>query len=87
VIIAARVLGIEEAFATRAARLVDDNHRLLGETVLADDALHGAGHLIGAAAGASGDDDFDRMCGLPRLCGSDRECNGGKRDAAGKSAR
>ena len=62
-----RVLDVEEPFAARAARLVDHDDRLLGQVVLGDNALRHAGHLIGAAAGAGRDNDFDGMGRLPRL--------------------
>ena len=69
--LSARSLEVEEAFAAGAARLVDDDHRLLHQIVLGDDALDGAGHLIGAAAGAGGNDELDRAHRLPcRRCGS-----------------
>ena len=35
------------------------------QVVLGDDALDDAGHLVGAAAGAGGDDEFDRAGRLP----------------------
>jgi hypothetical protein len=59
VMIAARCLEVEEAFAAGAARLVDDDHRLLHQTVLGDDALDRPRHLIGAAAGAGRNDELD----------------------------
>ena len=64
--IVARVLDVEEAFAAGAAGFVDDHHRLLHQIVLADDALDGARHLVGAAAGAGRDDELDRAGRLPR---------------------
>ena len=85
-----RALDVEEAFAAGAAGLVDHHHRLLHQAVLGDDALHGARHLVGAAAGAGGHDDLDRAVGLPsgvrgrerdrkhkcrRQCGSCRDFN------------
>jgi hypothetical protein len=63
--IVSRALDVEKAFAAGAARLVDDNHRLLHQIVLGDDALDGAGHLIGAAAGARGYDEFNRANRFP----------------------
>ena len=44
------------------ALLIDD-HRLLHQIVLGDDALDEARHLVGAAAGAGGDDELDRAVG------------------------
>jgi hypothetical protein len=49
-----------------AARLVDDDQRLLHQLVLDDDALDQARHLVGTAAGAGGHDELDRFAGLPR---------------------
>jgi hypothetical protein len=63
--IAARCLEVEEAFAPGAARLVDDDHRLLHQIMLGDDALDRPRHLIGAAAGAGGNDEFDGPHWLP----------------------
>ena len=60
-----RRLDVEEAFAAGAAGLVDDDHRLLHQIVLGDDALDRARHLVGAAAGAGGYDEFDRANRLP----------------------
>ena len=50
--IALRPLHVEEAFGPGAARLVDDDQRLLHQVVLGDHALEEARHLVGAAAGA-----------------------------------
>ena len=63
--ISGRRLHVEEAFAAGAARLVDHDHRLLHQIVLGDDALDRARHLIGAAAGAGRNDEFDRARRLP----------------------
>ena len=63
--VAPRVLHIEEAFAAGATRLVDDDHRLLHQAVLGDDALDGARHDVGAAARPGGDDEFDWPGRLP----------------------
>ena len=46
--------------------LLITHHRLLHQIVLGDDALDGARHLIGAAAGAGRNDEFDRTGRLPR---------------------
>ena len=63
-------LDVEEAFGAGAARLVDDDHRLLHQVVLGDDALDEARHLVGAAAGAGGNDELDGAHRLPcRRCG------------------
>src|SRR6185312_1324397 len=64
--IALRALHVEEAFGAGAAGLVDDDHRLLHQVVLGDDALQEARHLVGAASGAGRDDERDRLGGLPR---------------------
>ena len=40
--------------------------RLLHQVVLGDDALDEARHLVGAAAGAGGNDELDGLGGLPR---------------------
>ena len=64
-----RALDVEEALAAGAAGLVDHHHRLLHQAVLGDDALHGARHLVGAAAGTGGHDDLDRAGRLPRRVG------------------
>ena len=70
-----RVLDVEEALAAGAAGLVDHHHRLLHQVVLGDDALDGARHLVGAAAGTGRHDDLDRPRRLPcRL----RNGNGGR---------
>ena len=63
--VALRALHVEEAFRARAARLVDDDERLLHQVVLGDDALEEARHLVRAAAGAGGDDELDGLGGLP----------------------
>ncbi len=63
--LSARRLQVEEAFAAGATRLVDDDHRLLHQIVLGDDALDRPRHLIGAAAGAGGNDEFDGAHRLP----------------------
>ena len=63
--ISARSLEVEEAFAAGAARLVDDDHRLLHQIVLGDDALDRARHLVGAAAGAGRNDELDGAHRLP----------------------
>ena len=53
------------AFAAGAARLVDDDQRLLHQVVLGHHALDEARHLVGAAAGAGRHDEFDRLARLP----------------------
>ena len=63
--VAARSLEVEETFAAGATRLVDDDERLLHQIVLGDDALDRPRHLIGAAAGAGGNDELDRSHRLP----------------------
>ena len=62
-------LHVEKAFAAGAAGLVDDDHRLLHQVVLGDDALDDARHLVGAAAGAGRHDEFHRPRRLPGRCG------------------
>src|SRR5262249_12105947 len=69
--------------APRPARLVDDDQGLLHQVVLGDHALDEAGHLVGAAAGAGGDDELDRLGRLPR--GDCRER--GERKARGNTCR
>ena len=64
--IALGVFHIEKAFGARAARLVDDDERLLHQIVLRDDALKEARHLIGTAARTRGYDEFDGLRRLPR---------------------
>ena len=82
VIVSLGVLDVEESFATGSAGFVDHHDGLLGQIVLGDDALHHAGHLIRAAAGAGRDNDFDGLGGLPRLGRHGREhaanANGGQ---------
>jgi hypothetical protein len=63
--VALGALDVEEALAAGTARLVHDHHGLLHQIVLGDDALDGARHLIGAAAGAGGNDEFNVACRLP----------------------
>jgi hypothetical protein len=65
--IARSVLHVEEALGARAARLVDGQDRLLHQAVLGDDALDGARHLVGATAGAGGDDELHVLGRLPAL--------------------
>ena len=62
-----RLLDLEEAFGAGAAALVDGDHRLLHQVVLGDHALDEARHLVGAAAGAGGDDELHGLGGLPGL--------------------
>ena len=63
--VALGVLDFEEALGAGAARLVDDDQRLLHQLVLDDDALDQAGHLVGAAAGAGGHHELDRLGRFP----------------------
>jgi len=63
--VVARAFDVEEALAAGAARLVDDHHGLLHQIVLGDDALDHPRHLVGAAAGAGGDDELDVARGIP----------------------
>ena len=63
---------VEEALGSRAARLVDDHHRLGQQVVLLDDALEHAGHLIRPAAGSGGNDQADRLCRNVLDLGGDR---------------
>src|SRR3546814_15382550 len=63
--IAARVLDVEEAFAARAAALVDNHQRLVHELVLLHDALDHAGHLVGTATGTGRNDELDSLRRLP----------------------
>jgi hypothetical protein len=67
--VALGLLDGEEALGAGAARLVDDDQRLLHQLVLDDDALHQAGHLVGAAAGAGRNHELDRLGRLPRQGG------------------
>ena len=60
-------LDLEEAFGAGAAALVDGDDRLLHQVVLGDHALEEARHLVGAAAGAGGDDELHGLGGLPGL--------------------
>ena len=57
---------VEEALGAGAAGFVDDDERLRHQVMLLHNALDHAGHLIGAAAGAGRDDEFDRARRLPR---------------------
>src|SRR6185312_15783740 len=72
--VADRRLAVEEPFGAAAATLVEDDDRLLGELVLDDDRLHGAREHVGAAAGAGGDDELDRLARLPRRGGARGQC-------------
>jgi hypothetical protein len=63
--VALGALDLEEALGAGAARLVDDDHRLLHQLVLDDQALDQPRHLVGTAARACGDDELDRLGGLP----------------------
>src|SRR3546814_1204153 len=63
--IAARVLDVEEAFAARAAALVDNHQRLVHELVLLHDALDHAAHLVGTATGTGRKDELDSLRRLP----------------------
>src|SRR6266478_6333296 len=63
--VAFRLLDVQEALGTRASGLVDDDHRLLHQLVLGNDALNDPRHLIGAPAGAGGNDELHRPSGLP----------------------
>src|SRR5438132_164519 len=63
--VAFRLLDVQEALGTRASGLVDDNHRLLHQLVLGNDALNDPRHLVGAPAGAGGNDELHRLSGLP----------------------
>src|SRR6266852_2704781 len=60
-----RLLHVEKALGPRASGLVDDDHRLLHQLVLGNDALNDPRHLIGAPAGAGGNDELHRFRGLP----------------------
>ena len=85
--VALGVLDVEEALGARAARLVDDDHRLLHQLVLDDDALDQARHLVGAAAGARGHDELDRLGRLPgREGGAGARAEGGKDNGGGEAA-
>src|SRR3546814_11449983 len=59
--IAARVLDVEEAFAARAAALVDNHQRLVHELVLLHDALDHACHLVGTDNGTGRNDELDSL--------------------------
>jgi len=63
---------------TGAAGLVDDDDRLLHQLVLAGHPLNEARHLVGAAAGAGGNDELDRLGRLPR---GRRYRNGARNDS------
>ena len=79
-----RALDVEEALAAGAAGLVDHHHRLLHQIVLGDDALDGARHLVGAAAGAGRHDDLDGRVGSHAWAGADNSANAPPRQAAAK---
>src|SRR2546422_6538213 len=69
-------LHVQEALGAGAARLVDDDDRPRRELVLLGDAVDEPGHLVGAAAGAGGNDELDGLGGLPRGGGSRQERSG-----------
>ena len=66
-------LDVEEALGAGAARLVDDDHRLVHQPVLLDDALDHPRHLVGAAAGAGRHDELDGLGRRPLRRGFGRE--------------
>ena len=68
----------EEALGARAAGLVDDDERPRRQLVLLGDAGDQARHLIGAAAGAGGNDELDRLGRLPRRRGAARPPSSGE---------
>src|SRR5262249_51788810 len=82
--VALRTLCVEEALAAGAARLVQDDERLIHEIVLLDDALQRARHLVGAAARARRHDEFNRLGRLPlgsRRTRHDKPGRNSQRDA------
>ncbi len=58
-------LDVEKTLGARAAGLVDDDHGLLHQLVLGDDALDEPRHLVGTTAGSGRNDEFHRFRGLP----------------------
>ena len=63
--VALLALDVQEALGARPARFVDDDDRPRGQLVLLGDAVDETGHLVGAAAGAGRDDEFDLLRRLP----------------------
>ena len=70
-------LHVHQRFGTRRAALQRHHHRLLHQIIFLDRGLHHPRHLVGGAAGAGGDHDFDRLGRLP----------GGKRRRARENGR
>ena len=66
--VAGRLLDLEKAFRSGSATLVQGDERLFHQVVLGDHALKEARHLVGAAAGAGGDDELHRLGGFPASC-------------------
>jgi len=62
-------LHFKEAFGARTTRFVDDDHRLVHQRMLLDNALKHPGHLIGAAAAAGRHDELDSLGRRPLRCG------------------
>ena len=67
--IALGTFDVQKAFRTSTARLVDDDHRLLHELVLDDDALDQARHLVSTTTGARWHNKLHRLGRLPSLGG------------------
>jgi hypothetical protein len=82
--IAGILAGIKERLGARAAALVQHHHRGIDNAVARQRRLDSAGKVVGAAAGARGNDEFDRTPWCPfgdGRCGQ-RQCGGGQCGAA-----
>src|SRR5205823_11157279 len=69
-------LPMQNPLRARATGLVDADDRARRELVLLRDAVDDPRHLIGAAAGAGGNDELDRLGGLPCGGGGGQEQGG-----------
>ena len=67
---------VDEAFGSAAAALVGDDDGLIHQLVLGDDRLNHAREVVGAAARARGNDEFDRLARLPISLRHSAERNG-----------
>ncbi len=73
---------VHQCFGTGCAALQRHHHRLLHQIVFLDRGLHHARHLVGSAAGAGRDHDFNWLGRLPagdrrRACQHGRQRRGG----------